>query len=166
MSDKQQNGSSRSTQQSLIRNVGYSVALVLVAIVAGAAVPYVFQAGAPIRAAEMNANLQYLESLAASQGNGELIRVTSTVNLNSQPIFTVPADAAAPYILRSVSFGGCGGAFRLSAGGLANDGVGFSTEHIGTLAGLAIPFAPGETINAYCGTSNPAGQEVWLVFSK
>jgi hypothetical protein len=150
----------------LIRSVGFALALVLVAVVAGATVPYVFQAGAPIRASEVNANFQYADSLAASSGNGQLVRVTYTYPANSgqETIFTVPADAAAPYILRSASFGGCGNYLSLSATGTPQLGVHLPSSDVLIASGLSIPFAPGESITAFCGTPLPV--EIWLVFSK
>ena len=160
--DKSLTGQSQTRRDAIIRNVGVAVALVIVAGVAGAAVPYVFQSGEVIRASEINANFQYVESLASQQSGGNLVRVGVFIPQGGPQVtvFTVPANATSPYVLRTITTSGCFIAIAVSASG-GSGAIKIPGQQT-IITGLDIPFAPGESINASCegGASN-----AWFVFS-
>jgi hypothetical protein len=146
--------------------------------IAQAEVPYVFEPGSPIRAAELNANFAYLESLSASQGAPQLERVVFSVSLATPvpvAVFQVPADASRPYILRSGHYSYCPGGLYLSNTTKPANFVNASFVippnfsaggSFGGSSGLEIPFLPGETVYALCLNPFAAPAEIWLVFSK
>lgn len=69
--------------------------------VALAELPYTFQAGDPIRASELNANFQYLESLSGL-GAEQLTRRRATLSSGRfEQVATVPDSDANGWVLRS-----------------------------------------------------------------
>jgi hypothetical protein len=75
---------------------------------ASADLPYTFKAGDPIRASELNANFQYLDSLAAAGSEGPLVRRKATLRASSfTDVVTVPDTATNGWVLRSYVTG-CG----------------------------------------------------------
>jgi hypothetical protein len=76
--------------------------------VAVADLPYSFKAGDPIRASELNANFQYLESAAKTGVGGTLVRRQATMRSTGfNDIVTVPDTATNGWVLRSYVTG-CG----------------------------------------------------------
>jgi len=70
--------------------------------------PYTFQAGDPIRASELNANFEYLESVAKAGTGGKLLRRQATLRTASfNEVVTVPSSATDGWVLRSYVTG-CG----------------------------------------------------------
>ncbi len=106
--------------------------------------PYTFKAGDPIRASELNANFQYLESLASSGVAGLLTRKKVTLNyLSFVKVATVPDAATNGWVLRSIATGCDGILLRID-----ND-----PEFAGSLD-AALVVRSGETLYARCpGTS-------------
>jgi hypothetical protein len=113
--------------------------------IASGELPYTFNAGDPIRASELNANFQYLESLASSGGTGLLARRKLTLNYSSfVKVATVPDTATNGWVLRSVASGCSGVLLRID-----ND-----PEFAGQ-ADTALVLRPGESLYAKCpGTSS------------
>jgi hypothetical protein len=73
-----------------------------------AELPYTFAAGDPIRASELNANFQYLESIAQAGTGGRLIRRQTTMrSAGFNEVVTVPDTATNGWVLRSYVTG-CG----------------------------------------------------------
>lgn len=75
---------------------------------ASAELPYTFNAGDPIRASELNANFQYLDSLSATGSEGLLVRRQTTMSSSGfSDVATVPGTATNGWVLRSYATG-CG----------------------------------------------------------
>jgi hypothetical protein len=75
---------------------------------AGAELPYTFEAGDPIRASELNANFQYVASL--STGGADVALTRRRVDMSSarfNDVVTVPGTATNGWLLRSYVTG-CG----------------------------------------------------------
>lgn len=78
------------------------LASLLPCAIATAEVPYTFAAGDPIRAAELNANFQYLDSKSSGDSGGPLVRRNVTLRTASfNEVVTVPASATNGWVLRS-----------------------------------------------------------------
>jgi len=107
--------------------------------------PYTFNAGDPIRASELNANFQYLDSVAASSVGGPLTRRKVTLSYSSfVKVTTVPDAATNGWVLRSIATGCAGVLLRID-----ND-----PEFAGQFD-TALVLRPGETLYAKCpGTSS------------
>lgn len=64
--------------------------------------PFTFKAGDPIRASELNANFQYLESLGAGGEFGLLTRRRASLNTAAfRDVVTVPTTSTNGWVLRS-----------------------------------------------------------------
>ncbi len=64
--------------------------------------PFTFQAGDPIRASELNANFQYLESLGAGGEFGLLTRRRATLSSTAfREVASVPSTSVNGWVLRS-----------------------------------------------------------------
>lgn len=75
---------------------------------ANAELPYTFKAGDPIRASELNANFQYLESVATAGAEGPLVRRQASLGaLGFNDVVKVPDTATDGWVLRSYVTG-CG----------------------------------------------------------
>lgn len=75
---------------------------VLSPLTALADLPFTFKAGDPIRASELNANFQYLQSLGAGGEFGQLTRRRATLSVSGfREVVTVPSTAANGWVLRS-----------------------------------------------------------------
>jgi hypothetical protein len=113
--------------------------------------PYTFKAGDPIRASELNANFQYLESLGAGGEFGLLTRRRATLSASGfRDVATVPSTSTNGWVLRSY-VSNCGTLlFRID-----ND----SAVPVDKDAILVV--RPGETLSARCASSasetNPVG---------
>lgn len=123
------------------------VSCVLLALVpltaARADLPYTFEAGAPIRASELNANFQYLESLGSGGEFGTLTRRRATLSASSfRDVVTVPSSSASGWVLRNYVTN-CG-ALRVR---IDND------PDVPLAAGESLLVQPGETLQARCSTS-------------
>jgi hypothetical protein len=121
----------------------------LPASMACAELPFTFEAGDPIRASELNANFQYLESLAGT-GEGPLTR--RRVNLRStqfEDVVTVPDTATNGWVLRSYVTG-CGDPI-LRIG----DDDAFTMNIDAVLVVRA-----GETLRARCASSSTTGSAI------
>jgi hypothetical protein len=88
-------------------NTWWLLAGLLPCAIASAEVPYTFAAGDPIRASELNANFQYLDSQSGGS-SGPLVRRRATLRASSfNEVVTVPDSATDGWVLRSVVTG-CG----------------------------------------------------------
>jgi hypothetical protein len=92
-----------------IRRIALIVLGLLPCSLAFGGLPYTFKAGDPIRASELNANFQYLESLSQTGFGGLLTRKkTNLSNSNFNEVITVPNSATNGWVLRSF-VAGCSG---------------------------------------------------------
>jgi hypothetical protein len=108
---------------------------------ASADLPYTFKAGDPIRASELNANFQYVESLAASGSDIALTRRrTSMTSAGFRDVVTVPDTATNGWLLRSYVTG-CGTDPILRI----DDDASFTMDRDAVLL-----VRPGETLRARC----------------
>ena len=107
---------------------------------ATADLPYTFKAGDPIRAAELNANFQYIESIAESGTSGALVRRQTTMRSSGfNDVVTVPDTATNGWVLRSFATG-CG-----------NPILRINGDHSFTMDREAVlVLKPGETLAAKC----------------
>ena len=88
-------------------NTWWLLAGLLPCAIASAEVPYTFAAGDPIRASELNANFQYLDSKSGGS-SGPLVRRRATLRASTfNEVVTVPDSATDGWVLRSVVTG-CG----------------------------------------------------------
>lgn len=91
------------------RRVLLPVLAVLPCSLALAELPFTFKAGDPIRASELNANFQYLDSLSKAGLGGPLTRKKTTLNNSTfKDVVTVPSEATNGWVLRSF-VAGCPG---------------------------------------------------------
>jgi len=116
-----------------------------------AELPYTFKAGDPIRASELNANFQYLESLGAGGEFGLLTRRRATLSASGyRDVVTVPSTSTNGWVLRSY-VSNCG-ALLLRI----DSDPGVAVDKDATLV-----VRPGETLSARCASStsesNPIG---------
>lgn len=126
-----------------------SAAVVLVPWSAALAdLPYTFKAGDPIRAAELNANFQYLQSLGGGGGEFEtLVRRRATLSVTAfRDVVTVPDTAAEGWVLRTYATN-CGSLL------VRIDG----DPEIPLDSDAALVVRPGETLAARCAGSVTAG---------
>ena len=105
--------------------------------------PFTFEAGAPIRASELNANFQYLESLGAGGEFGTLTRRRATLSASSfRDVVTVPGSSPGGWVLRNYVTN-CG-PLRVR---IDND------PDVPLAAGETLLVQPGETLQARCASS-------------
>lgn len=115
----------------------------LSATIASAELPYTFKAGDPIRASELNANFQYLDSSSGNFG-GTLIRKRATLSTTTYTdITTVPTTATDGWVLRSFATGCSNVTFRID-----------SDTAITLDSGTPLVVKAGETLAAKCGSSS------------
>lgn len=108
-----------------------------------AELPYTFKAGDPIRASELNANFQYLDSASGNFG-GTLLRKKATLSTaRFTDVTTVPDSAVNGWVLRSFAAGCTGLSLRID-----ND-TEFTMD-----SGNPLVLRPGETLYAKCGSSS------------
>ena len=89
-------------------NAWWLLAALLPCAIANAELPYTFAAGDPIRASELNANFQYLDSQSSGGSDGPLIRRRATLRSSGfNEVVTVPDSATDGWVLRSYVTG-CG----------------------------------------------------------
>ena len=89
-------------------NAWWILAGLLPCAIANAELPYTFAAGDPIRASELNANFQYLDSQSSGGSDGPLIRRRATLRATGfNEVVTVPDSATDGWVLRSYVTG-CG----------------------------------------------------------
>jgi hypothetical protein len=109
--------------------------------------PYTFNAGDPIRASELNANFQYLDSMASSGASGLMVRRKVTLSyLGFVKVATVPDAATNGWVLRSIA-AGC-------------DGVLLRIDNDPDFAGqsnTALVVKAGESLYARCPGTSPSG---------
>jgi hypothetical protein len=109
--------------------------------------PYTFTAGDPIRASELNANFQYLDSVLSTGAGGLLSRRKVTLNyLSFVKVATVPDAATNGWVLRSIA-AGC-------------DEVLLRIDNDPALTGqstTALVVKAGETLYARCPGTSPSG---------
>jgi hypothetical protein len=115
--------------------------------VALADLPYTFKAGDPIRAAELNANFQYLQSLGGGGEFETLIRRRATLSVTAfRDVVTVPDTAVEGWVLRHYATN-CGSVLvRID-----------SDPEIPLDSDVALVVRPGETLAARCTGSVTAG---------
>ena len=115
--------------------------------VASGELPYTFNAGDPIRASELNANFQYLDSVASSGAAALLTRSKVTLNyLSFVKVTTVPDTATNGWVLRSIA--------------ASCDGVLLRIDNDPDFTGqptTALLVRPGETLYARCPGTAPSG---------
>ena len=116
-----------------------------------AELPYTFKAGDPIRASELNANFQYLESLGAGGEFGLLTRRRATLSASGyRDVATVPTTSTNGWVLRSY-VSNCGSLLLR-----IDSDPGVPVDKDATLV-----VRPGETLSARCASStsetNPIG---------
>lgn len=105
--------------------------------------PFTFKAGDPIRASELNANFQYLESLGAGGEFGLLTRRRATLSSTGfREVVSVPSTSTNGWVLRSY-VSNCG-ALLLRI----DDDPAVPVEKDATLV-----VRPGETLSARCSSS-------------
>jgi hypothetical protein len=110
---------------------------------ASAGLPYTFKAGDPIRASELNANFQYLDSAAAGDFGGTLIRKKATLSTTRfTEVTTVPDTATNGWVLRSFAVGCTGLQLRLD-----------TDPEFPLESGTPLVVRPGEVLYAKCGSS-------------
>ena len=121
---------------------------------AGADLPYTFNAGDPIRASELNANFQYLESLGGD-GTGVTLtrRQTALSSLRFNDVVTVPDTATSGWVLRSYVTG-CGDPILR----IDNDDQ-FTMDRDAVLL-----VRPGETLRARCSGSTDVSTVGYFMF--
>jgi len=114
---------------------------------ASGGVPYTFNAGDPIRASELNANFQYLDSVASSGASGLLVRRKVVLSYSGfTKVTTVPTAAANGWVLRSIATGCDGVLLQIDS----------DPEFAGQLE-TALVVRPGEALYAKCPGTASAG---------
>lgn len=126
-------------------------AAALAPLSAVADLPFTFQAGDPIRASELNANFQYLESLGAGGEFGLLVRRRTTLSTGTfREVVSVPSTSTNGMVLRSY-VSNCGTLLLR-----IDSDPAVTVEKDATLV-----VRPGETLSARCPSSssetNPIG---------
>lgn len=137
------------------------MALTLLAALNGhAAPPYTFSAGGSIRASEINANFTYLDTLISSSGlikPDDLIHTggTFTTGAAASSVYTVPANAARNYVIRTFTT-------NLGSAGKTYLTVGSATYTFDTMTNtnLMIPVVAGEAIQVSGTATNNASFSV------
>ena len=121
----------------------------LPASIAFAELRFTFEAGDPIRASELNANFQYLESLAGT-GGGQLTRRRVTLRSTQfEDVVTVPDTATNGWVLRSYVTG-CGDPILR---------IGDDDTFTMNIEAVLVVRA-GETLRARCSSSSTSGSTV------
>ena len=111
---------------------------------ANAELPFTFKAGDPIRASELNANFQYLDSVAKAGTGGTLVRRQATMRSTTfNDVVTVPDTATNGWVLRSYATG-CGDPILR-----INTDSSFTMDREAVLV-----VRPGETLSAKCSDAN------------
>lgn len=124
--------------------------------VAVADLPYTFEAGAPIRASELNANFQYLESLGAGGEFGTLTRRRATLSSSAfREVVTVPGTSVNGWVLRTYVTN-CG-ALRVR---IDND------SDVPLAAGEPLVVRPGETLHARCSSIAEVAPVGYFMFNE
>ena len=133
------------------------VLLALVPLTAARAdLPYTFEAGAPIRASELNANFQYLESLGTGGEFGTLTRRRVTLSSTTfRDVVTVPGTSVNGWVLRNYVTN-CG-ALRVR---IDND------PDVPLAAGEPLLVQPGETLQARCSSTSGATPVGYFMFNE
>jgi hypothetical protein len=131
-------------------NAWWLLAGLLPCSIASAEVPYTFAAGDPIRASELNANFQYLDSKSSGGSDGPLIRRRATLRSSGfNEVVTVPDSATNGWVLRSYVTG-CGDpVLRID-----ND------PNVAMNVDVVLVVRPGETLYARCSQSASADSTV------
>lgn len=124
--------------------------------IANADLPYTFKAGDPIRASELNANFQYLDSIAKSGTGGTLVRRQATMRSTGfNDVVTVPDTAMNGWVLRSY-LTGCGDPILR-----INSDESFTMEREAVLV-----VKPGETLSAKCSGTNVTATIGYFMFDE
>jgi len=123
---------------------------------ASADLPYTFKAGDPIRASELNANFQYLESIANAGAGGTLVRRQATMRSTAfSDVVTVPDTATNGWVLRSYATG-CG-----------NPNLRINRDDSFTMDREAVLVVkPGETLSAKCSDTNITSTIGYFMFDE
>jgi hypothetical protein len=123
---------------------------------ANAELPFTFKAGDPIRASALNANFQYLESVARAGAGGTLVRRQATMRSTAfNDVVTVPDTATNGWVLRSYATG-CGTPI-----------LRINTEDPFTLEREAVLVVkPGETLSAKCSDTNITTTIAYFMFDE
>jgi hypothetical protein len=121
-----------------------------------AELPYTFAAGDPIRSSELNANFDYLESVAQSGTGGRLIRRQATMrSAGFNEVVTVPGTATNGWVLRSYVTG-CGNPIlRIND----DDPVTMDREAV-------LLVKAGETLHARCSGTNVTATVGYFMFDE
>jgi len=121
------------------------------------ALPFTFNAGDPIRASELNANFQYLESVASSAASALVTRRKVTFTGSSfVKVTQVPDAATNGWVLRSIAASCSGVALRID-----ND-----PEFLGQVDS-ALVLRAGETLYAKCpGATSGASAIGYFMFNE
>jgi len=120
------------------------LAATLAPLSAFADLPFTFKAGDPIRASELNANFQYLESLGAGGEFGLLVRRRATLSTSGfREVASVPSTSTNGWVLRNY-VSNCGTLLMR----IDND----PSVPVGPDEVLVV--RPGETLSARCGSSS------------
>lgn len=124
---------------------------------ASAGLPYTFNAGDPIRASELNANFQYLDSLASGAASALLTRRKVTLTGSSfVKVATVPDTAANGWVLRTIATSCSGVTLRIDT----------DPEFQGQLD-TALVVKAGETLYAKCpGASSGSSAVSYFMFNE
>jgi hypothetical protein len=124
--------------------------------VALAELPYTFQAGDPIRASELNANFEYLESVAQAGTGGKLLRRQATLRTSGfNEVVTVPSSATDGWVLRSYVTG-CGDPI-----------LRIDTDEPFTMDREAVLLVKaGETLSARCSITNITATSGYFMFDE
>lgn len=133
-----------------IHRILFVVVGLLAHSVAFADLPYTFKAGDPIRASELNANFQYLDSLSKSGLGGPLVRKkVNLTNAGFRDVVTVPDTATNGWVLRSFVAGCDGLLLKIDA-------------DASVPANIDAPLVvrPGETLAARCPSSSTTDSTV------
>lgn len=121
-----------------------------------AELPFTFAAGDPIRASELNANFEYLESVAMAGTGGRLIRRQTTMRSSGySEVVTVPDSATNGWVLRSYVTG-CGDPIlRINN----DDPVTMDREAV-------LLVKAGETLHARCSGTNVTATAGYFMFDE
>ena len=132
---------------------------------ANATLPVTFISGSVIKASEINANFQYLESLISSavqSGANSYVKASIVLSTEqvSQNIYTVPLNAPSNYLIRQIYSPMCINKATLTIGDVVFPFAG------GVLTGLSIPVRPGEVVAIVCQINTQYTQTAAIVLSK
>lgn len=128
----------------------YALILAVLMQAANATLPTTFVSGSAIKASEMNANFQYLESLISSTAQSSAnsyVKASIAFTTNSgaaHTIYTVPAGASSNYVIRQLYLPPCINGPTLTIGSVVFPIVG------GISTGLSIPVSPSDVVVIRC----------------